>query len=564
MPAAIYARYSSDKQSESSIGDQIRLCREWLDRDGLEPSSQTYVDRATSGASMLRPGIQALIEDCMAGRVDLVLAEALDRISRDQADVANLYKRLTFAGIRLVTLAEGEIGDLHVGLKGAMNSIYLKDLAQKTWRGLRGRVEAGRSGGGNSYGYDVVQRIGTDDEPARGLRCINADEARIVIRIFEAYVAGRSPRRIARDLNRDGVPGPSGKAWGPSTINGNRTRGTGILNNELYIGRLVWNRLRYIKNPDTGKRVSRLNPEEEWIVQAMPDLRIVPQALWDVVKERQENVRRNTRPDLAEPRPFWQQTRPRFLLSGLMKCGRCGGSYTKRSANLFGCATARDKGTCNNFLNIRRDVLEGTILTGLKTRLMASELFQVFVEEFTRELNRLNSERFADSDRLKHELGRISRQIDRFVNAIAEGADAKALNAKLKELEARKEELESSLAEAADPEPLIHPNLAALYQQKVEELHMALEEDETREEAMEIIRSLIDKVVLTPVDGELRIDLHGELAGILALSEEGSKKPASPPEKRAEQIKVVAGACSHLYRTSLRWRRRHGTKSAEN
>jgi len=73
----------------------------------------------------------------------------------------------------------------------------------------------------------------------------------------------------------------------PSTIHGNRLRGTGILNNELYIGRLVWNRLRYVKDPETGKRVSRLNPDSGWIVQSVPGLRIVDQELWERVKTRQ-------------------------------------------------------------------------------------------------------------------------------------------------------------------------------------------------------------------------------------------------------------------------------------
>jgi hypothetical protein len=119
-------------------------------------------------------------------------------------------------------------------------------------------VEAGRSGGGNSYGYDVVP--GTEEH--RGKRSINRAQAQIVIRIFEAYRAGKSPRNIAFDLNGDGVPCPAGKDWGPSTINGNRARGTGVLNNELYIGRLVWNRLRYIKNPDTGKRPAAIGDKK--------------------------------------------------------------------------------------------------------------------------------------------------------------------------------------------------------------------------------------------------------------------------------------------------------------
>jgi hypothetical protein len=80
-----------------------------------------------------------------------------------------------------------------------------------------------------------------------------------------------------------------GGAWGPSTIHGNRDRGTGILNNELYIGRLIWNRLRYLKDPETGKRVSRLNPENEWILQEVPELRIIEPDLWEAAKARQAN-----------------------------------------------------------------------------------------------------------------------------------------------------------------------------------------------------------------------------------------------------------------------------------
>src|SRR6202453_1114282 len=108
---------------------------------------QCYTDAAISGASLMRPGIQQLMQDAMAGRFQIILAEALDRLSRNLADIAGLYQSLTFAGVRIVTLSEGEISELHIGLKGTMNSLQLKDLAEKVRRGLRGRVEAGKSGG---------------------------------------------------------------------------------------------------------------------------------------------------------------------------------------------------------------------------------------------------------------------------------------------------------------------------------------------------------------------------------------------------------------------------------
>ena len=155
MRAAIYARFSSDLQNPASVDDQIRVCREYADTESwqvLDP----YVDRAISGASMmLRPGIQKLMLDASSGEFDVVLLEALDRLSRDQEDTAGLYKRLTFHGVKIISLSEGEITSLHVGFKGTMNALFLKDMANKVRRGQRGRVEMGKVAGGLCYGYDV-------------------------------------------------------------------------------------------------------------------------------------------------------------------------------------------------------------------------------------------------------------------------------------------------------------------------------------------------------------------------------------------------------------------------
>jgi site-specific DNA recombinase len=181
----------------------------------------------------------------------------------------------------------------------------------------------------------VVREHDARGEPVYGARKVNDAAAGIVRGIFSEFAAGKSPRRIAHDLNRARITGPRGGEWDASTINGNAARGTGILNNELYIGRLVWNRLRYIKDPTTGKRISRLNQPDRWIVQEVSELRIIPQDLWDAVKQRQQTLKRNTRPDLGD-RPFWARQRPRFLVTGLAKCGECGSSYVKISASLFG------------------------------------------------------------------------------------------------------------------------------------------------------------------------------------------------------------------------------------
>jgi site-specific DNA recombinase len=540
MIAVIYARYSTDLQRDASIEDQIRVCRERIEQEGWD-YRHAYTDRAQSGASALRPAYQALLEDARRGAFDILVAEALDRLSRDQEDVAGLLKRLRFAGVRLFTLAEGEISELHVGLKGTMNALFLNDLAAKTRRGLEGRVRKGRSGGGLCFGYDVIRERDPDGEPIRGGRTINEAEAAVVRRIFEEFAAGKSPRRIAIGLNKDRIPGPRSGAWDASTINGNAARGTGILNNELYIGKLVWNRLRYLKDPETGKRISRLNEPDRLVVREVPERRIVSQNLWERVKTRQLTLKRDTRPDVRE-KPFWARQRPRFLVTGLAKCGECGSSYVKISANLFGCAAARNRGTCNNRLNIRLDILEGIILDGLRNRLMAPELFKAFCEEFHRELNRLRNEENADLATKRAELDQIERRIRRIVDLITDDdAPLRALKRQLTTLEARQLALQHELAETAAPAPLLHPNLAEVYRQRVEHLHEALGDPSMRDEAFELIRSLIDEIRLVPDDGRLHVELRGELAGVLALAADGKQPGDLSAAGRAQQIKMVAG-----------------------
>jgi site-specific DNA recombinase len=256
MRAAIYARFSSDLQDLRSIADQVEFARRYAEGRSLNVVG-VYDDAAISGASTLnRPGLLRLIADAQARRFDAILTESLDRLSRSQADIAALFEKLQFLGVRIETLADGPVSEIHVGLKGTMSALFLKDLAQKTRRGQIGRVKAGRIPGGKSYGYDVLK--GSDE---RGRRAINPAEADIIRRIFREYATGKGPLAIVRDLNRETVPGPTGRHWNASALLGSPKRRNGILNNELYIGQIVYNRQRFLKDPATGKRISRENPE---------------------------------------------------------------------------------------------------------------------------------------------------------------------------------------------------------------------------------------------------------------------------------------------------------------
>jgi DNA invertase Pin-like site-specific DNA recombinase len=234
----IYARYSNDNQSKASIDDQIRICEKRVARERWM-LQKIYRDAAPTGANTLRAVYRRCSRVPAMARLMWWWRSALDRLSRGQEDIAALFKRLRFAGIRIMTLAEGEVSELHVGLKGTTNALFLKDLADKMRRGPRGRAEAGKSAGGNSYGYWVAAgRFGKNGKPVTGAREIHAGEAAIIDRIFSDYAAGLLPKRIALQLNAACIRGPRGGLWSASTINGNRARGTGILNNELYIGRL--------------------------------------------------------------------------------------------------------------------------------------------------------------------------------------------------------------------------------------------------------------------------------------------------------------------------------------
>jgi hypothetical protein len=171
-----------------------------------------------------------------------------------------------------------------------------------------------------------------------------------------------SPEAIVTALNREGVAGPFGGSWSPSTVHGNAKLGTGILNNELYVGRMVWNRLRYVRDPDTGERVSRLNPANEWISKSVPALRIINNELWDGAKERQKATRRT----VADGGNIGRARRPQYLFSGLTKCGVCGSGFIMAGANRLSCFGARYKGICDNRLTIRRDDVEARVLEACK------------------------------------------------------------------------------------------------------------------------------------------------------------------------------------------------------
>jgi DNA invertase Pin-like site-specific DNA recombinase len=540
---ALYARYSSENQRDASIEDQVRICRARAEREGWRVVS-AFTDHAVSGATALRPGYQALLAALRGGEVDIVLTESLDRLSRDQEHIAGFLKHARFADVQIVTLAEGEIGELQIGFSGTMGALQLKGLADKTRRGVEGRVRKGRSGGGLSFGYRVVRGpVGRDGEPERGLRDVDPAQASIVQRIFQAFADGHSPIAIARRLNEETVPGPRGGLWSEGAIRGHARVGTGILRNRLYVGELVWNRRRWIKDPATGRRVARQNDEAEVVVEAVPELRIIAQELWDRVQGRLAAV---ARPECSpawgaagRTGPRWQDRRPRHVLTAKIVCGACGASYLAIGRDYLACPTAERRGPCGNRARVRRSRVEAQVLDALGNQLMQPDQVAEFVAEFTAEWNRLRAAATAGLSGRRSELDRVRSQLERLVDALAEGAPVSSVRGRMEALEARRAVLETEIAAAGSrPElPRLHGNLAEVYRAKVARLREALSA-EGGPEIIEAIRELIERVeVHPPAEGDRapRLELVGHLAAMLraagasGLGGVGSRNAKSPP-----------------------------------
>jgi site-specific DNA recombinase len=145
MKAAIYARYSSDLQKDTSITDQLALCSHFANGNGYKIVGE-YTDKARSGASLMgRDGVLDLMADAKLKRFDTVIVESLDRLSRDQEDLSGIYKCLSFSGIQIIAVHDGKADPVQIGVRGLLGSLYLADLAHKVRRGMTGRVAEGKS-----------------------------------------------------------------------------------------------------------------------------------------------------------------------------------------------------------------------------------------------------------------------------------------------------------------------------------------------------------------------------------------------------------------------------------
>ncbi len=532
MPAAIYARYSSENQRPESIDDQISACRKLAKQQSITISNdQIYSDQAQSGARSDRPALAALLAAAHTAEFDVVLVDDLSRLVRDNHLMLSIIAELSFEGIRVISVADGldsddEESTLAIQVRGIFNELQLRDLKKKTLRGQIGQKERGFFVGEKTFGYRSVpvgemrmDKKGRPRPDGYGME-IEAGQAAVVMRIFTSYADGRSLTQIVKTLNEENVPGSirSAKGWSPATI-------SRILDNEKYAGRWTWNKTETRRDPRTGRRRRVEKPESEWIIHEDDALRIVPKQLWDTVRQRRQDMHRTWPGGGKGKRGFSKEQGsrqahfPTHLLAGSMVCGCCGATIAQvsgKSGGYYGCLAAT-KGACENKTLVRRTLAEKLILQAVRDQISDPEHISYVLQRVEEEIAKLRSD-LPDTLKLKDaELTAEQRRLGNFVDFIGEGRGSQALAKALVETEQRVETLSDEVdVLRRSREKIFCPPPIEWIKDRVNHLQEVLEQRTAR--SAEALRCILGPIRLELVTPNIGRPFYRAITSIDALA----------------------------------------------
>jgi site-specific DNA recombinase len=467
---AIYARFSSEKQNALSIDQQIRKCREYATREVLRVLEECiFTDSAISGASDERAGLKRLLAAAQTKprSFDVILVDDTSRLSRKLSDALRIKERLDFAGIRVIFVSQGfdssaPQSQTLLTVHGLVDGLYLEGLREKTFRGVEQLALQGLHTGGRVFGYrhvpiESATKQDSYGRPAiEGVRLqVDPNQARTIRRIFERYAGGHSMKRIAIDLNRDGILSPQPREGRPRSWAQSSVRH--ILLNERYRGVVLWGKTKKIRSPETGRLLYRRKPESEWRRREIPEQRIVSDELWARTHERWELVKQ-----LYGVHPGKRRGRAAsspYIFSGLLYCSECGGSITivsgnckKRADSRYGCSRHAQRGNsvCKNNLLIRRKELEGQLLAGLQQRVLHPDVVAYTLKRFEEELAKALASRLQGDAELLRQISELERSIANQLRALRDGYSP-AITADLAKLENQLADVHARL-KTSDPE----------------------------------------------------------------------------------------------------------------
>ena len=538
-PIAIYARFSSALQSERSVDDQVRRCREYVTQRGSDPEAvKVFADFAISGASLERPGFEAMMAAVNKGTIKVIVTEDLSRISRDFADSAMIFKKLQFKQVPLIGVADG-IDTSTVGAKMAftfkslMSEMYLDDLRYKTLRGLEGRALQGYATGNVAFGFHTVPVTDARGELLGNKIEIHEAEAKVIRRIFLESRDGRSLVTIAHALNKDGIPSPRVGTrhkcfgWGMSTIRA-------ILYNERYVGVWKFKERQWVKIPGTNRRQPRARDASEVMTQLKPELAIIGRELWDEVQARLLTVKQRYNKEGRQKGGLTYKRSP-YLFSGLLVCRECGAplGINGSSHRYLRCPANKTKGptVCKNSKNVREDIARTAILDAIRERLLSPDGVAHMRKRAADELRGWSMKLDAELRDRKERLSRTDEKMAGLADFIGSGDRSKYIITTLHDLEIFADQERAAIAELTEESrhPLRLPSIDEV-EARVRQLDQRLKHDP--EGAREQLRRWIkDGAIRVGPREDGAIVAEGGLLPFVVISDcptEKSKTPRNP------------------------------------
>lgn len=444
MIAAIYCRVSTEDQERegTSLDSQRQACLNKAHELGFVTSDKYITMETFSGLTLDRPQLLKLREWIRENEVNAIVSYTIDRLSRDPVHFIILQEEMEKAGCELILVTEdidnSDMGRLITYIKGFAAKLETEKIKERTMRGKRERVKAGRLPGGRFtklYGYNYVKGKGVGE----GVRYISDKESKVVQEIYRLYTEEQtSLYEITRRLNTLDIPSPSGKChW-------NRTGVHYILTNPAYTGRtFLFTRYkveakRHLKASRKNKLThSIMKPREEWVELKGATPALVSEDLFNQV---QEKLKRNK--ELA-----LRNTKKEYLLSGYVFCGNCGRRFSARSRgkySYYSCPKCRNR-------NMNSDYLESSIWSSVKEALSKPEAVLTGVEMMR---NEAISENLCQKelDGIVVKLRHMTKEKDRTWKAFEITGDEakftceiKSITLKMGEFERRKAELENKI-----------------------------------------------------------------------------------------------------------------------
>jgi site-specific DNA recombinase len=462
--AAIYARVSSDRQKENhTIASQLAALTEYAEAHGyLVPAEWRLQDEGYSGATLLRPGLEALRDLAAAGHLEAVLVYSPDRLSRKYAYQVLLAEELSRCGVELVFLqapsATTPEDQLLVQFQGMIAEYERAQIAERSRRGKGHRARQGSINvlSGAPYGYRYVRKSDT----AAAYYEVMESEAGVVRRVYQAYTQpGLSINAIAHLLNEEHIPTRTGTTrWERSTV-------WGLLRNPAYGGRACYGKtelrprqritrpLRKRQGLASRDSANHERPRQDWIEISVPAL--ISEETFALAQEQLEQNKRHSPRRTIEP----------SLLQGMLVCERCGYALYRcstrtsaRKLSYYRClgsdAYRHLKGAvCDNPL-VRQDHLDAVVWKELLRLLEDPSVIQEELNRW-REAARHADPRKQREEILRRDHARLEKSMDRLLSAYQEGlVSLDQLRSRMPELRKQQQavqaELQSLEAAAAD------------------------------------------------------------------------------------------------------------------